>query len=293
MLLAQPTTVLVLAKLLNFIHRTTLSAGSDLKTILMLNEKPSAELTSDILSSFHLQSLYVSWFTINVDERMPIHDFQHGSTLILAILQNRLEYSFIDILPTLKINAAIDKINIILIYPFEISDNEFFAEFEDICYHLSIILVNFVDNNIKIIFRSVQFDRVLFLNESQFENDIQNIFYRPFNNMQSKPIDVIVMPEPPVSFNTISTVNNGAAHQAETINGVGGADLYLTQLIAECFNGKAIFNTYTVYNEELKDLRPECIDFITNKSQWPLKAPALPTIRNVEYLSELKLMRYQ
>lgn len=291
MLLAPANTVLVLAKLLNFVHRTTLSAGKDLKTILILYDTPSAELTSDILCSFRLQSLDVSWSTINLDAHLRTNDFQHGRTLgrtlILAILQTRLEYGFYDIIPTIKIN----RINIILIYPFEISDDEFYAEFKQICNQLSIILVNFVGNNIAVIFRSVLFDRLLFLNEHQFENDIQNLFYRPFYNMQSQPFDVIVIPEPPVTFNTISTHSGG--HQAENGNGVAGADLYLTQLIAECLNGKAKFLTYTVKgNEGLEGLQPEYIDFLKNKIQLPLKAPTLPPIKNVEFVSdEIQLMR--
>lgn len=86
MLLAPPTTVLFLARLLNFIYHTMQSAGSDLKTIVVLYDKPSAQLTSDILRSSRLQSLYVSWSTVVVDAQSSTSDFYHGRTIILAIL---------------------------------------------------------------------------------------------------------------------------------------------------------------------------------------------------------------
>lgn len=84
-----------------------------------------------------------------------------------------------------------------MIYPFEISDH-FLAEFQEIAERLLILLVNFVDNNIKVIFRSKLYDRLSFLNEMQFDGDIKNLFYRHFDNIRSQPINVLfVMPDPP------------------------------------------------------------------------------------------------
>lgn len=292
MLLAQPTAVFLLARLLNFIHRTTISAGSDLKTILVLYDTPSTQITNDILCSSSLQSVNVTWSTINVDAQLRKNDFKHGHTLILAIIENSLHSKFDDGLQSLKINPFKDKTDIILIYPFEISD-KFLAEFKQISYDLSIILVNFVNDNITVILRSIQFERTLFLTEFQFENDIENLFYRPLNNLQSKPFDVIVAPEPPLTFNTIRRqIYKDYGQRSEKMSGIAGADLYLTQLIADCLNGTAKFRAITVKNnEEMMGETAEYIDFVKNKVLLPLKAPALPTIENVEYLSEQELMR--
>lgn len=276
MFLAPPTTVLLLARLFNFIHYTVLSAGSDLKTIVVLYDKPSAQLTSDILCSRRFQSLYVTWSTVVVDSQLSTSDFQHGRTITLAILQPELVFTFL---------ANIIENDIILIYPFEMSD-EFLAEFEKISNYLSIILVNFVNTNIKVIFRSLLFEQTISLSELQFENVIQTWFYRPFYNMQSKVINVIVTLDPPLTFNTIRT-----GHLSDKVNGFGGADLYLTQLIADCLNGTAIFHASTVIrNDEMHGQSDEMIDFIRNKQTLPLKEPALPAIKNLDHLSETELV---
>lgn len=292
MLLSPQTTVLLLAKLLNFIHSTVLSTGSELKTILVLYDNPSTQLTNDILCSSVLQSLYVSWSTLNVDRTSKI-DFKANLPLTLAILQHELSDTLYNTYKSLKFNRYKNKNNIILIYPFEIGDNDtFFAEFEEISEYLPIFFVNIVDNNIKVIFRSMLFDRTIFLNELQLENDIRNLFYRPFDNMQLQPINVIVMIDPPMTFKTITSSENiGSGYLPEGINGIGGIDLYLTQFLAESLNGTAIFHTLAL-NESEDFGNPEWLRFTVNKQLLPLKAPALPPIKNVNYVSLDEYVRY-
>lgn len=280
MLLAPPNTVLLLARLLNFIHHTMLSAGSDLKTILVLYENSTTQLTSDIMCSSRMQSLYVSWSTLNVDVLAHEEMFTDRLPLTLAILQHDVEDTILFGLKSvyteqLKIN------NIILIYPFEISDS-FLLVFEGISAYLPVLLVIFFDDTIKVIFRSELFDRTIFVDDLRFENDIQNLFYRPFFNLQSQQIDVVTERDPPITFNTIRTqVTSGSGK----INEVSGAEMYLMQLIAESLNGTATFHIVMEENsDEMHGYPPEWIDYVINKQQLPLKAPALPAIKNVNYV---------
>lgn len=105
--------------------------------------------------------------------------------------------------------------------------------------------------------------------------------------MQSKTIDVIVELNSPLAFHTVMEEISGSGHLSERINGVYGADFYLTQLIADCLNGTVQFHTVTLPTNE--NTLPEWIDFINNKQLLPLKAPALPPIKNVEYLKRNEL----
>lgn len=80
--------------LLSFLYRTTLSAGSDLKTIIIIYDMASAQLVSDILTNPELRSLNVVWSTINVDTSVYIdmevydstYDERYDGTLIYAVL---------------------------------------------------------------------------------------------------------------------------------------------------------------------------------------------------------------
>lgn len=295
MLLAPPNSVLLLARLLDFIYHAALSAERDLRTILVVYDNSTSELTNDILCSSRLQSLYVRWSTVNIGaltKRPHDLDFQHDLPLTLAILQQNFEGVFFSDLIYLKIDPLRKMNNIILIYPFEINDT-ILAEFEQISLDLLIILVHYVNNLIKIICRSKEFDRTIFLNEDQFQGDIENLFYRPFHNMHSEAIHVHILPEPPTVYNTISSQPfSGSGQLTESTNGIAGVDLYLTQLIAERLNGTAKFHVISTTNiEELDDLPPVWFEFITKKLLMPLKAPAIPSIRNVEYLTEIVQIR--
>lgn len=156
MLLASPHTVFELVKLLNFIHRTLQSAGSDLKTILMLYDNPSTQLANDILCSSRLQSLDVSWSTINVDVKTNKSILKRVLPLTLAVLKDELLETLmygsksIDIYP-------LKKNNIILINPFEMSD-EFTDEFRILAKRLPIFLVKFDEDNIRVVFHSHIYD---------------------------------------------------------------------------------------------------------------------------------------
>lgn len=295
MLLAPPTTVLLLARFFNFIRFTTLSAGSDLKTIVILFDKPSAQLTNEILCSFRQQSLYVSCFTVNIDDDLQLYDVvKLGLTLTFAIFEKNPEKNLLYGLKKFRINPYTHKNNNIFVYPFELTDNDIFlSEFMAMPNRMPIILACFVDNDIKVIFRSDLFNRKISLNELQFQNIIRNLFYRPYDNVQSQHIDVIVMPEPPTSFSTISTkVISGSSEQSQMQDGVAGADLYLTQLIAECLNGKAKFRAIAAkFNEKLNSESPEFIDIMRNKYLVPLKSPDLPAINDVEFLSNSEYWR--
>lgn len=291
MLFAPATTVLLLARLFNFIADTTLSAGSDLKTILILFDKPSARLANEILSSFRQQSIYVSCFTINVDEDLQLYkDIKHGHTLTLAIFENDPNTKLLYCLKNVGIVWYMNKNSNTLVYPFELTDNDnFLSEFIAMPDRLNIILVSFVKNNIKVICRSKLYNRTISLNELQFQNNIQNLFYRPFDNLQSQSIDIIVAPEPPTSFNTISTkVISGFSEQSQKQIGVAGVDLYLTQLITECLNGKALFHAPTCCTVDYGD---EMNDFLRNKLYMPLKSPDLPAIKYVDRSLESELTR--
>lgn len=276
--------------LFSFIYRTALSAGSDLKTIIIIYDITSSQLASDILTNPEMHSLDVGWSTINVDTSVYIdmtsydhnYDLQYDRTLIFAVLYDNPPNQIYKGFKILHINPF--NSDIIFIYPYDISVDTV-SDFLKQSQGLNMIFVN---NLMKIYVRNN--GQTLCLNEWQFANSIETYFYRTYRNMQLDSFRVLIVLDPPRTFNILKSSNH-----TDRLYSIGGVDIYLTELIAEHLNGTAHYIIRElVFNDTIVERDPTVFNYIQNKMLIPIKTPAaVPAVRNpVRLATEEEFFRF-
>lgn len=277
--------------LFSFIYRTTLSAGSDLRTIVIIYDITSSQLANDILTNPELRSLNVGWSTINVDTSVYIdletydtnYDLKYGRALIYAILYDNPPVHLYKGFKILQINPYDCKI--IFIYPFEISD-DIVSNFLIQSKGLTMIFVNL---SMKIFVQNSD-GQTLCLNEWQFAYSIETLFYRTYRNMQLDTFHVLIILDPPKTFNILKSSNG-----TDRLYSIGGEDIYLTELIAEHLNGTANYVMRELLsNDVLVKGDPTVLKYIQNKMVLPIKNPAAvpPVKSHVRLAPEEEFNRY-
>lgn len=286
-----PVTFLTYIKLVEFVYEITLSAGSDLKSVILLYDKDDADLASAILREIPNTVL---WSVINlnapdynkllkVNRSETVKKFEHGYTITLAVLKKNVFFELSRIYKEYKILTKGDS-RVMLIYQNFVSLFHTQRLLKTLVV-LSLIIVNPSVDGINVFVWDPALERAIEFSDSEFTIDRRNqYFFHIYRNMNRAEFDVMVLLDPPYQFNTSITVINDNNGLPERKYAIGGVNIYLTQLVAEKLNGTAV---YKVNNPLLYNVTsPKMLKYINNKMKLPLKAPVLEPVVEFELLGK-------